>query len=89
MKRRRKRLDWNPDLHDDDPMEVGRYQNRIAAAAGLYGLFKKSIDAEDAYAQHCPKCDRHTLVRIRPGDKKSPWKCNSCGNDSDEIGNRL
>ena len=88
-RRKRKPLDWDPDIHDDDFMETGKFQSRTHAALGLFGLFKKSIDAENAYAQRCPKCDRHTLVRVRMGDPKSPWICNHCGNDADEFGNKL
>lgn len=66
-----------------------RYKSSIYSAIGIFGLFKNDIDAESTYAQRCPKCDRHTLVRVRAGDPKSPWKCNRCGNDSDEFGNKL
>ena len=66
-----------------------RTRAQAYAAASIFGMLQNDIQAESSYAQRCPECDRHTLVRVRPGDPKSPWLCNHCGNDEDEFGNKL
>lgn len=102
MKRKRKKKDWNPDIEERaDPFRPETVAEEMAslihprtraqgyAAASIFGMLANDIEAEDAYAVRCPKCDHHTLVRLRPGDPKSPWQCNTCGNDADEFGNKL
>lgn len=99
MKRKRKRLDWDPEIEERPHQETmaeemsslihPRTRAQGYAAASVLGLILNDIDAESTYAQRCPKCDHHTLVRVQPGDPKSPWLCNHCGNDSDEFGNKL
>ena len=99
MGRKRKRLDWDPDIEEHPHQETvleemaslihPRARAQIYAAASVFGLIQNDIAAESTYAQRCRKCDRHTLVRVRMGDPKSPWKCNHCGNDEDEFGNKL
>jgi len=99
MKKRRKPLDWDPDIeersHEDNLFEDSafilgtRSAANALAATSIFGMLQNDIDAESSYAQRCPKCERHMLVRVRPGDPKSPWRCNHCGNDSDEFGNKL
>ena len=63
------------------------------AAVGLYGLFKNDLDAETATVRRCPKCNHHTFHKVHPDDKASAedrnWSCSSCGNDTDEFGNKL
>lgn len=99
MKQKRRRLDWNPDIEERPHQETmdeemlslvhPHIRSRFLAAASVFGLFQNDIQAETAYAQRCPKCDHHSLVREQPGDPKSPWRCNRCGNDADEFGNKL
>ncbi len=100
--RKHKQLDWDPLIEEGrDPRQqetaadeaasllAPSIRGRAYAAASVFGLFMNDINAEGAYAQRCPKCGRRTLVRVRAGDPKSPWKCTRCGNDSDEFGNKL
>ncbi|MDF7808605.1 hypothetical protein P4E94_14240 [Pontiellaceae bacterium B12219] len=49
-----------------------RARGTLYAAASVFGPFQNDINAESTYAHRCPKCDHHTLVRLRPHDQKSP-----------------
>jgi DNA-directed RNA polymerase subunit RPC12/RpoP len=68
-------------------------EKNALAAVGLFGLFKKSMDMENATVQRCPKCQHHSFYKVQACEKKTPddsnWLCSRCGNDADEFGNKL
>jgi DNA-directed RNA polymerase subunit RPC12/RpoP len=85
--------DWWKSAKADWWFKTSGAEKDILAGIGLYGLFKKSIDAENATVQRCPKCHHHTFYKLHPSEKKTPkdsnWLCSQCGNDTDEFGNQL
>ncbi len=102
-KRHREPLDWSRAIEEHAEQETvaeemmsllpPRIHGRVVAGAGIYGLLRNDIDADEGFVQRCPKCRHRSLRRIRPEDKQSPdesnWRCFECGNDCDEFGNKL
>ena len=90
----RRRHPHQDDVNDElESFMPQRTRNLSYALASIFGMMQNDVDAESAGIQRCPKCDHHSLRRLRP-DQKSPvdpanWRCTRCGNSDDEFGNPL
>lgn len=102
-KRDKEQLDWRRSIEEHPRQETAademsslipaRIRGQIYAATSVLGLVMNDIEAEEGHVQRCPKCQHHSLRRVRPENKESPgdsnWRCFECGNDADEFGNKL